>query len=324
MPREVAAICAVLLLLLAGLTGCEKGPPPPLEEQANAQPQFTSEQVHALQQLQSYAQQNGLTLADVMQRLTQAPAPQASQASTSTAIPSLQPDLKVLGWLLGVTKKSAASQDVNSTNDWLKQASRMARTVLAEMPSQVVAADLERALAAASAQPADTAGATQHVNDAIDYLARTPDQTLVPDVAPKLKALAGQMATAANATSDITSLLSACGGDKAAVAAYRICQGLDNARDALGREDWPVVTAEMVHSEALLTKIGDMAAGPVATPTTPTAPASGAAAPAAGATSTPQSQPAAPASTKTATPPATGPAPAGALPTGPKVPQKGK
>ena len=184
MPKVVTATVVVLLLVAMGLTGCEKGAPPPPEEKAPTAATPSADEMQALQQLQSYAQQNGLTLSDVMQRLTQPPA-----TATSPTPITVQPDLKVLGWLLGWAKKSAASQDAVTASDRLVQANRMARAILAEMPSQQVAVDLERTLADVSGESPDNTGALLQLNAAIDVLTTTPDQALVPSIEPRLKAL---------------------------------------------------------------------------------------------------------------------------------------
>jgi hypothetical protein len=226
-----------------------------------------------------------------MQRLTQ-PQPAAQTAAPA----SVQPDLKVLGWLLGWAKKSAASQDPSSTGEWLKQSNRVARAVLAELPAQSVAVDLERAITAVSAQTPDTAAAGAALGAAVDLLAQTPDQTLVPaDVAARLKALKDQVASdPAKSMDELNALLVICGQDKPSTCAYQIGKCLDDAGDAIGREAWPVVTAEIEQAETLMKKIGDAAAGTAAVGTAPpaagtgtgseagTAPASGVSAPAAG------------------------------------------
>ncbi len=273
MPKEVAATVVLLLLLTTGLTGCEKGAPPSPEEQVQAPKQPSAEETQALQQLQSYAQEKGLTLQDVMQRLTQ-PQPEGQ----TVAPPSVQPDLKVLGWLLGLAKKSAASQDAANAAEWIKQANRMARAVLAETPAQQVAVAIERATTAVSAQPQDATAASTAIAAAVDFLARTPDQTLVPDVAARLKVVQdGLTANPAGATTELNALLAICAQDKPATWAYQIGESLSGATEALGREAWPVVTAEIEQAEALMKKIGDQAAGPATTaPATGSGPASGA------------------------------------------------
>jgi hypothetical protein len=197
----------------------------------------------------------------------------------------VQPDLKVLGALLGWARKSATSKDPTNANAWLVRANRMARAILAELPAQQVAVQIERALAADAAQPADTATASAAIGAAIDLLTKTPDQALAPDVLQRLQAVKDRVVSdPLNAAEELQALLAQCASDKAANWAYQITLSLSGATEAVGREAWPVVTAEIEQAEALLAKIGDAATGTPAPAagTAPAAPKAPAVPPAAG------------------------------------------
>lgn len=241
----VGIIGCVFFAIMLIAAGCQKGEvsPPSAADEA---------QQRALSELLKYAQETGQTLDDLRQTLARWRAAEQEKA----AISPVRADVAVLSSLLSQATKAADNHDASACLAVLKRMSRVARNLLAQLPGQQVAVRVERALAAMAGEQPDVEQASAAILSALDVAINAREATLVPDVVNDLEA--AKAAISSDASSARTSLLAVvekCGRDKVAAWAYYIVEGLDNAFDAVQREAWPVVSAELEQVNNLIGRI---------------------------------------------------------------------
>ncbi|MCD6350957.1 MAG: hypothetical protein J7M26_02460 [Armatimonadetes bacterium] len=210
----------------------------------------------ALQDLLRYAQETGQTLEQLQQTVARWQASQEEGAKKA----AVATDLEVLSSLLAQARKAGEAKDAKAMRSALRRMNRMARGILAELPGQVIAQRAERALWALSKEPAETDAAAAAILYAVDAAVNAREPKLVPDVVGDLEAAKAAMGKDVEAAK--TRLLSVedkCGRDAAALKAYNTVVALEGAFQALQREAWPVVVAELEEVEILLKDLKQLA-----------------------------------------------------------------
>ncbi|MCX7598298.1 MAG: ATP-dependent Clp protease proteolytic subunit, partial [Armatimonadetes bacterium] len=254
--------CALIVILVMVLLGCQRGQPPAQPGTSGGGTQ-ASAQDQALQELLKYAQETGQTLEQVRQDLERLAASQRERGASPVLT-----DLRVVSVLLTQAREALAAKDSAKSLALLARMGRVGRGLLAELPGQQAALRIERALTFLSADAPDAAAARAALASVADVLAQAKDTGLAPDIAKSLESARSLIDTKPEeARRWLEDALDKCANDKVATWAYQITLGLTSAYQAVQREAWLVAAAELDQVQALITKLQSAAA------VTPAAPA---------------------------------------------------
>jgi hypothetical protein len=208
--------------------------------------------------LLKYAQETGQTLAELRQNLAHWRAAQEQEAGPS----SIAQDLEVLRFLLHRARSAVEQRQGAESAALLTRMSRVARALLAELPGQLVAVRVERALMALGQDSPDVARASAALLAATDVCLGARDAALVPNVVKDLEAARASLSKdPKQAQQQLEAVLAVCGRDEAARWAYFLVQGLTSAFEAVQREAWLVAEAELQQAEELVKKLEAARAG---------------------------------------------------------------
>lgn len=299
MRHRLVVVLPLFLLSLTLLvaTGCKR-----TEVAAgSAEPQSESGQI--LAEMRRYQEATGSDLRALMTELKR----QQSLETAKAGDPPAVRDLAVARAALSAAQQAAEAKSADSLNSALRRLERVTLSLAAELPSAIIAQNVDRALYEIRKQ--DSIGGREYMAASLAVLAASDagvngrPPALVPDVLTELDAAKAALdggkpdeaIKSLNAVLDKTVAHPATQALRLAQAAVR------GADEALGRQAWPVVVAELEELDGRLTGLAATIA-----PETVTA-AKGKAE-------------AAPAATQAPTPAATAPAPAATPATGTAAP----
>lgn len=319
--RPAVWLLVLLALLLAtGLVGCKRTTVPA----TGTTTETATETDQILAEIRKVQEATGSDL----RALTAEVKRQQELQTEKAGDPAVVRDLAVLRMSLGEARQAIEARDGSVTEAALSRMERATQAISAELPAAVIAQHVDRALTYMRQQEA--AASTDFVVASLSLLAaseaavngRPPD--LVPDVLNELDAAKASLdsGNAAEARKNLATVLEKTTGHPSVVAMTRTRLALAGAREALMRQAWRVVDAELTEVEGRLKEVmasvtpeAESAATEKKQPAK--APES---APAPSAETAPQKAPAtgaAPGATPATTeqPPATAPAPAVTAPT---------
>lgn len=321
--NRLAIRLVTLTLILAGssllmLVGCQRS----ATSTEGAKP-ATDPETQALLQEVRQSGQSVQALIEEMRR-------QQSLEADQQGDPPVVRDLAVLRAALGNAQKAAEAKDAAATTAGLQRLRRVLQALAAELPGSVIAQHADRAIHQIQSQQAvgstEFVGASQSILAASAAAVKGRPAELVPDVLKDLESAKASVdrGGAAEALQTLEAVVQRATAHPTALAIAKAQAAARGADEAVYRQAWPVVVAELTEINNLLTEISKTVSPAAATatqPATTTGTAGTAPAPSAG-------QPAAttpPATDQTAPAPVTGTQPVAPAPqaTQPQAPAAG-
>jgi hypothetical protein len=244
------AVCLLIALaipLAVGCLGCKKTTVGPTG--ASTEASDGTEQI--LAEIRKVQQATGSDL----RALTEEVKRQQELAAEKSGDPPVARDLAVLRLALSEAKQAVEAKDAAVTEAALSRMERACQAMAAELPAGLVAQHVDRALTVVRQQEA--AGSTEYMVASLSLLAASEaavngrPPALVPDVLNELDAAKGSLdgGNAAEARKSLATVLEKATGHPAMVVMARVRLALSGAREALMRQAWPVVAAELAEIE---------------------------------------------------------------------------
>jgi hypothetical protein len=324
--RWLVTVLAGLLVLCAMLmaSGCKRSAAPV----AGQLPQDPNALV--LQQLKQYQEESGKNMAALMDELKR----QQSLETSKAGDPPLVRDLATARFFLADAQRAAEAKSTESMGPALKILQRVNAGLASDLPGTQIAQHLDRAVYLIRNQQAigskEFAGASLELLAASEAAVNGRPAAAVPDVLKDIQAAkaAADSGTPAEALQSAQAALAAIANHPLGSLLNRAQAAVRGAQEALDRQAWPVVTAELAELDGVLRELSKIvepqtaadeakAAAQKAAPQAPAAPAATPATPAATAPIQP---------TATSAVPQAAPAPQAAAPAvqpaAPAVPQR--
>jgi len=253
--RIIGSVVAVVLCILV-IVGCqpEQQVAPPVQLPEPQAPRISTEQQQLLEEILEYTKQTGSTLEELAEEARR----REALAQAPSGVEAVDEDLRVAKALVAAARSGAANKQAEKTTAALGRLAATLRTLRTEIPAAVIAQHLERALIAISNLPARQAvsAASSSLLAAIDTAMQAP-APLVPEVVDSIESAKGkvdgeQLQKAAEQVLEILADL----WDDATVELLDTASGsVRGAQDALRREAWPVLVAELDQLEAILDEL---------------------------------------------------------------------
>lgn len=308
--HRLLVVFAGLLILCVALVngGCKRSSAPTAESEQAQDPNAL-----VLQQIKQYQEESGRNMAAVMDQLKRQQSLQQSQAGD----PALVRDLATARFFLNDAQKAAEAKNAESMTAALRPLRRVVSGLAADLPGSQIAQHLDRASYLLRNQQAigskEFAGASLELLAASDAAVNGRPAATVPDVLKDIEGAkaAADKASPAEALQSVQAALNAIAAHPLAGLLNRAQASVRGAQDALDRQAWPVVAAELSELDGLLTELSKTVA-PQATPAATEKPAS--AAPAEQTPAATGAAPAVPAPVATSALPQAAPTPATATP----------
>ncbi|NPV48228.1 MAG: hypothetical protein HPY69_14850 [Armatimonadetes bacterium] len=249
----IRLLMPLALLLATGLVGCKKSTVSP----AGTAGEGTSETEQILAEIRKVQEATGSDLRALAAEVKRQQALQTEKAGD----PPVVRDLAVLRVALGEARQAIQAKDSKVTEAALSRMERAALVTSAELPAAVVAQHVDRALTHIRQQEA--AGSTDFVAASLSLLAASEAAVngrpadLVPDVLNELDAAKASLdaGNTAEARKSLAAVLEKTTGHPSTVVMSRTRLALAGAREALLRQAWPVVEAELTEVESRLQEI---------------------------------------------------------------------
>ncbi len=279
--KRLLPLCVATLLMV--LVGCEVTTRE--EGQRGSSPEKTAndQQVKLLQKIMDYQKETGVkleTLAEEAER-------RRALAEAASGPAPLVKDLQAAQSVLSDGAQAAEGKRTQETAAALDRLSVLVTSMRAELPAAVISQHVERAMAALKVSEPRLQDASAELLAAYDAGTRNTTPRLVPADVLKLVELAKKHVDSAmpgEAVAVLESALAKCSQESVARLLIRVSEGILGAQDALQREAWPVVRAELLEVDRLLGEVSPLlpqAPAPVASPATEEGQGSAEAAPAA-------------------------------------------
>jgi len=257
MMRVIGSVVAVVLFILV-IVGCQPEqqvappvPPPPPEPQG---PQVSTEQQQLLEEVQKYTEQTGTTLEELAEEAKR----REALAQAPSGVAAVDEDLGVAKALVGAARSGAGNKQTEKTTAALGRLGPTLTALRAEVPAAVMAQHLERALAAISSLPASEAvsAASSSLLAVIDTAMQAPT-SLVPEVVDAVERAKGKVddEQLQQAAEEILGVLAELQDDATGKLLDSASESVRGAQDALRREAWPVLIAELDQLEAMLSQL---------------------------------------------------------------------
>lgn len=318
MRNRLAVLLPLLLLLglLALATGCKRTDLTATGPGTEA----SSETAQILSALQKYQEATGNDLRNLVSEIKRQQSAQAEKAGD----PPVARELKVSMSALDGAKQALEAKDAQAMATALGRLDRVVLALSAEIPAAVIGQHVDRALYVMDQQEAQASRefmvASLSLLTASEAAVNGRPPALVPDVLKDLEAAKSSLdaGNAPEARKALAVVVQAVTTHPSVLVLSRARLAIAGAREALARQAWPVVEAELKELEGRLKEVGSDILPPPAKPaaTTPETPAAikPAAEPSAAPAATPAATPSAPAASSTAAPSATPSAPPAATP----------
>jgi hypothetical protein len=261
--NRYALLLTLPCLLLLPLCGCQRSTGAPgqaaQDEQAN--------QAQVLAEIKSAQEQTARDLADMKQR--------QELEAREQAEPPVVRDLPVARAAADDAVKAVQSKNAEVAAAALKRLKRALESLAFELPGAIIARGADRALYDVQSQRAigskDFVDATLEIESAIGARATSGPAALVPDVLNDLEA--AKKAVVAGNADDAIRLLGAiierAMDLPAAAALSNALAAVRGAEEALQRQAWPVVAAELEEIDIQLAQVGKVVRPAVTTETQP-------------------------------------------------------
>lgn len=163
------------------------------------------------------------------------------------AVPAIEKDLMALRSVLADAIEYSGMKNAGETRAALERMENLVRAVTADLPASQVVVHAERALAYLSQNLLNEAGAELAV--AYDVVHNAHARLRPPQVETMIQSRARDHISAGrvqDAAQVVRAIIERASGHESLQRMRRVAQGLEGAMDALEREAWPVVEAELV------------------------------------------------------------------------------
>lgn len=261
-----------LMFLVVVLCGCKYAPLPAEKTPEATQTPVASvdpEQKELLEGILDYQKKTGSTLDGLAKEIERRKGAEAQAMGPSP----LQRDYNVARALLVAARRAAQSELRDETAGALKRLRSTIGVMLAEAPAAQIRVFLERGILAlqgsAGGVEADVASAS--LLAALDVALRAPDAPLVPaDIAKPLEKAKQQVdgGDYKDALKAMESLVSTCSSEATLLILIQAEGGVRGAQEAMARNAWSVVLAELDNLSDVLNRLGtELKAAPPAVET---------------------------------------------------------
>ncbi len=257
MMRIIGSVVAVALCILV-IVGCQPeqqvAPPVPPPAPVPQGPQISTEQQQLLEEIQKYTEQTGTTLEELVEEAKR----REALAGVPTGVAAVDEDLHVAKALVAAARSGAANKQAEKTTAALGRLGPTLAALRAEVPAAVIAQHLERTLAAISSLPASEAinPASSSLLAAIDTAMQAP-APLVPEVVDRIEQAKAKVddEQLQQGAEQILGVLAELQDDATGKLLDSASESVYGAQDALRREAWPVLIAELDQLEAILSQL---------------------------------------------------------------------
>ena len=248
-----------------GVTPTAPLPPPPVQPQVSTEQQTLLEDIleYTLEEILEYTKDTGSTLEQLAEEARRRE--QLEQAASG--VDAIDDDLRVAQALVAAIAEAAADEAAAAAATALERLRPTLTVLRSELPAAAIAQHLERALAAISSLAGQEAAnaASSSLLAAMDTAMQAP-APLVPEVVEAVEGAKSKVDDneLAEAKEQILEILDKLQGDEAVKLLDSALAGMQGAAQALDREAWPVLVAELDQLEAMLSqlqeKVGETAA----------------------------------------------------------------
>lgn len=245
-----------LAALLTVLVGCEITSERP-RRGPSSERAADDQQLKLLQKIVEYQEKTGVkleTLAEEAER-------QRALAEAASGPAPVVKDLQAAESVLSEAAQAAEGKQEQETAGALQRLGNLVTAMRAELPAAVISQHVERAMAALRVYEPRLHDASTELLAA--YVAGTRNTTprLVPHDVLEVIELAKKHVDSARATEAIAvleSVLAKCSQESVTRLLARAGEGIAGAQDALQREAWPVVRAELLEVDRLLGEVSPL------------------------------------------------------------------
>ena len=323
--KRLLTVCLGAALVI--LVGCELAPPG--STPGGGADQISQEQLKLLGDIRAIQQQTGQTVQTLLQEAQQS----EELARAEQGLPAIVEDIAATQTVISDAAEAAQLQQAENARAALNRLQDLCMTMLIELPSSQVAQHGERALAYLDLSNPRLAEASAELTAAYDVTVRAADPAGVQALIEQAKSHL-TTSDAYGASQVINTIIGKASAEDTGALLRRMLDGVSGAQDALDRQSWPVVQAELLEVRKMLDDLSGRvhfkekmsvveppaatggetpaAEGAPAAPTTPGVPAPAGTAPAATPPAATGQPPAAVAPAAPAVPPAAAGAPAAA------------
>ncbi len=235
--------------------------------------QVTGEQQQVMQEILAYLKQSGNTLEALAQEVQR----REARERVPSPIETLAADVRVAKGLVGAARRAATAQSTQKTTAALARLGPALASLRSQIPAAVITQHLERARVAISSASAEEAVnlASAYLLGAVETAMRAPAR-LVPDVMKDIERAKAQVdkKNLAKGATQILAILERLTNHESIGLVERTIGAARGTQDALAREAWSVVAAELDQLDSLLAQLQRQIEGevtPVATEEAPEA-----------------------------------------------------
>jgi hypothetical protein len=310
-----------VVIMLVGLVGCNRTPAG--QPGAVNDGESEAQRDELLKAMLQYQKETGESLQTLKEEIQRRQSLEADKAGD----PPVVRDLGVTRYALSEAQKAAQAKNAEAMGTALGRLKRVLAALAAELPAAVIIQHADRAQYYVQTQQA--VGSREFVNASLALLSASDaalkgrPASLVPEVLKDIEAAksAADKGSAEDALRALGDVITKASGHPSLAQVRRMAAAVRGAEEALFRQAWPVIGAELTELEERLDELskGLMPAAEAVTATT-TAPASANGQPAATTPAPTTATPAAPATPTTPVAPAAPAAPAPATSATPAAP----
>ena len=254
--RWLVSLLAVLVIVcaLCLVVGCERKAS---TDAAGSATTSQDQSAQALQEIKAYQQENGKSLQELLESMKRQQELQATQAGD----PPLVRDLAAARFYLSDAQKAADAKNAESMAAALRPLKRVLTVMAAELPGTLIAQHVDRASYLIRNQQAigsrELTAASPELSAASDASINGRPAAVVPDVLGDIKSAKSAVGKgdAAAALQALQSALAGVGKDPLAGTVAHALASVRGAEDAVEREAWPVLSAELAWLDSTLTDL---------------------------------------------------------------------
>ncbi len=260
----------VVIVALAGLVvgSCrpvsEVQPPPTAEPRAGAEVSAVDQEV--LREIRDYLKESGSTLDALVQEVQR----RETLERVPGGIAALGTDVRVAKALVGAARRAATAKGVDKTTAALNRLQPALGNLRSQIPAAIITQHLERALVAISTSSAEEAVnlASGYLLKAVDVAMQSPAR-IVPDVMQDIERAKSSVDknNLGKGANQILAVLNKLAGHESIEIVEKAIGEAAAAQQAVGREAWPVISAELDQLDRLLAKLQEKIEGETTTVT---------------------------------------------------------
>jgi len=259
----------VVIVALAGLVGSSCRPasevqPPAVAPRAGEEVSTADQEV--LREIRDYLKESGSTLDALVQEVQR----RETLERVPGGIAALGTDVRVAKALVAAARRAVTAKGVEKTTAALNRLYPALGNLRSQIPAALITQHLERALVAIS-----TSSAEEAVNQASGYLLKAVDVAMqapariVPDVMQDIERAKASVDNnnLSKGANQILAVLDKLAGHESIEIVEKAIGEAAAAQQAVGREAWPVISAELDQLDRLLAKLQEKIEGETTTVT---------------------------------------------------------